>query len=408
MTPEFGAMTPWLSIVGIGEDGIAALPAAARALIEAAEVLVGGARHLAMVPDDHPAERRRWATPIRDTVAELKALEGRRVVVLATGDPMSYGIGVTLMRAFGPGAVIVLPAPGAFSLAAARMGWPLHEVDCLTLHGRPLALLNLFIRPGGRLLILSENGDTPAQIAAALRARGYGPSAMTVLEHMGGVREAVRTGTAADWDEARRPADLNTVAVACVAGPDAVVLSRLAGLPDDSYVHDGQLTKRAVRAATLAALVPQPGEMLWDVGAGCGSIAIEWMRAGGRAVAVERKAARCALIARNAAVLGVPNLDIVTGAAPRALDGLPPPDAVFIGGGIAVPGLAEACHAALRGGGRLVANAVTLEGEGSLQRLYDSWGGELTRIAVSRVEPIGNARGWTPLRPVVQLAIVKP
>jgi precorrin-6Y C5,15-methyltransferase (decarboxylating) len=400
-------MIPWLHIVGIGEDGLEALPAAARNLIANAEILLGGERHLAMIDPAHPAERRTWESPLKKTVAALKMLEGKRVVVLATGDPMSYGIGVTLTREFGKAAVSVLPAPGAFSLAAARMGWPLQDVDCLTLHGRPLALLNLFIRPKARLLILSENGETPAQIATVLRERGYPASAMVVFEHMGGKKEGAHERKVENWG-GLRTADLNTVAVTCVAGAGALAYSRVPGLPDDAYLNDGQLTKRAVRATTLAALAPQPGALLWDVGAGCGSVAIEWMRAGGKAIAIERDASRCALIAQNAAMLGAPTLDIITGIAPAALSGLPSPDAIFIGGGIGMPGLTEACWRALPSGGRLVANAVTLEGEQEVLAQHQEWGGDLTRLGVSKAEPVGRFQAWSPLRTVTQLAAVKP
>lgn len=399
-------MTPWLNIVGIGEEGLDALPAVSRNLIANAEILIGGARHLAMVDADHPAIRRTWDSPLKKTVTALRDLTGKRVVVLATGDPMSYGIGVTLTREFGRDAVAVLPAPGAFSLAAARIGWPLQEVDCLTLHGRPLALLNLFIRPGAQLLILSENGETPAQIAKVLCERGYGASTITVFEHMGGDREAVREDTAETWGQTCT-ADLNTVAVACIPGKGAIVHSRVPGLPDEAFFNDGQLTKHAVRAATLAALAPQPNEVLWDVGAGCGSVAIEWMRAGGKAIAIERQPERCAFITQNAAALGTPKLDIVTGSAPQALSDLPTPNAVFIGGGIGTPGLAEACWKALPSSGRLVVNTVTMEGEAKLLTLHEHWGGDLSQIAVSRVEPVGKFRAWTPLRTVTQLAAVK-
>lgn len=400
-------MTPWLSIIGVGAEGIGELSSAARALIDNAEILIGGSRHLAMIPADHPAERRGWTSPISETVSEMKALEGRRVVVLATGDPMSYGIGVTLGRAFGRDTMTVLPAPGAFSLAAARIGWALHETDCLTLHGRPLAALNLFVRPGARLLILSENGETPAQIAAVLCERGYETSRLTVLENMGADDEAIRTGQADSWDNTPA-ADLNTVAVDCVATDGALAYSRMAGLPDDAFRNDGQLTKRVMRAATLSALAPQPRELLWDIGAGCGSIAIEWMRAGGRAIAVEHRADRSSLIAHNATVLGTPNLEIITGRAPEAMADLPQPDAVFIGGGISAATIAENCWAALRPHGRLVANAVTLEGESVLLSLHSRWGGSLTRISASEAAPVGRLHGWQPLRTVTQFAAVKP
>jgi precorrin-6Y C5,15-methyltransferase (decarboxylating) len=400
-------MTPWLSIVGIGAEGIGGLPSPARVLIDSAEVLIGGARHLAMVPQDHKAERHGWATPLSDTVKSIRAMAGRRVTVLATGDPMSYGIGVTLAREFGTDAVTILPAPGAFSLAAARTGWPLHATDCITLHGRPLAMLNLFVRPGARLLILSENGDTPAQVARVLRERGYGASSISVFENMGAPDEGARHGIADGWNEAPT-ADLNTIAVECVAGNGALAYSRLAGLPDEAFTHDGQLTKRVVRAATLSALAPQPGEMLWDVGAGCGSVTIEWMRAGGQAVAIERSTERCTLIARNAAILGTPKLEIVTGAAPDALTNLPRPDAVFVGGGTSNAALLDACWDALARGGRLVANAVTLDGEAALLERHGRTGGSLTRIAVSEVAPIGRVRAWKPMRTVTQFSATKP
>jgi precorrin-6Y C5,15-methyltransferase (decarboxylating) len=320
---------------------------------------------------------------------------------------MSYGIGVTLTREFGMQAVTILPAPGAFSLAAARTGWPLHEADCITLHGRPLSMLNLFVRPGAKLLILSENGTTPAQVAHALRERGYGASPMTVFENMGAANESMRRGTAETWDEAPTE-DLNTIAVDCVVGEEALAYSRLAGLPDDAFAHDGQLTKRVVRTATLSALAPQPGELLWDVGAGCGSIAIEWMRAGSRAVAIERSTERCTLIARNAATLGTPRLDIVTGTAPEALADLPQPDAIFIGGGTSNAALIETCWNTLPPRGRLVANAVTLEGETALLQRHEKFGGSLTRIAVSEAGPVGRMRSWQPLRTVTQYTATKP
>jgi len=398
---------PWIAVVGLGEAGLDALEPEARALVDEAAALIGGARHLAMVPAAHPAARATWKTPLADTIADIRDLKGRRVCVLATGDPMHFGIGVTLAREFGADAVSVIPAPGAFSLAAARLAWPLDRVDCLTLHGRPLDLLNLHLRPGARLLILSHDGATPALVAARLRERGYGPSEITVLEHMGGAQETRRTGTADDWDDTPC-ADLNTVAVLCAATPQVRRLSRAPGLPDDAFEHDGQLTKRAVRAATLSALTPQPQALLWDVGAGCGSIAIEWMRAGGRAVAIEKEPARTELIRRNAAALGTPLLEIVQGTAPEALRQLEAPDAIFIGGGIATDGIAEACWDGLVPGGRLVANAVTAEGESRLFALCRRHGGEMSRIAVSHLDPVGAFHGWKPHMPVTQWAAVKP
>ena len=401
-------MTPWLSIVGLGEDGLDGVSPVARRLIEGAETLVGGARHLALVPANHAAERLTWASPLADTVAEIVARRGRRVCVLATGDPMWHGIGVTLAQRVPPAEMTIVPGVSAYSLACARLGWPLGEVETLTVHGRPLDLVRACLAPGARLVLLANDGDSPREVAALLREAGYGDSRIVVLERMGGAKERRIEGTAARW-RARRAAEFNTIAVECRAGADARVYARAPGLPDDAYLNDGQLTKRAVRAATLAALTPLPGRLLWDVGAGCGSIAIEWLRAarGARAVAVERSPERCAFIASNAAALGVPQLEVVSGPAPAALADLEAPDAVFVGGGLAAPGLVEACWDALAAGGRLVANAVTVEGEAVLARWHERIGGEMTRLSVSRLEMIGAYHGWRPAMPVTQFAVTK-
>ncbi len=397
-------MTPWLSIVGVGEDGLEGMAPAACALVEQATVLIGGDRHLALVPDD-ARERLPWPSPLSDLIPEIISRRGQAVCVLASGDPLFYGIGVTLARSIPPEEMTIVPAPSAFSLACARLGWDRTEVDTLTLHGRPLALLQPFIQPNARLLILSEDGNTPAQIAEALVARGYGESRLTVLEHMGGPRERQVEGRAAAWGE-RQTADLNTLAIECVAEPGAQLLPRTPGLSDDAFRHDGQMTKREVRAVTLSALAPVSGQLLWDVGAGCGSIAIEWLRAvpRTRALAVERKSERLALIADNATALGTPGLSIVPGVAPAALEGLEAPDAVFLGGGVSQPGLIEACWLALKPGGRLVANAVTLEGEARLIAWQQSRGGTLTRISVERSGPVGTLHAWRPLMTVVHYA----
>ncbi|MCP4379965.1 MAG: precorrin-6y C5,15-methyltransferase (decarboxylating) subunit CbiE [Hyphomicrobiales bacterium] len=400
-------MSPWLSIVGLGEDGLHGLDVDARALIERAEVLVGGKRHLAMVPEDG-RERLTWTTPIGSLIEVIVARRGARVCILATGDPMAYGIGVTLARRVAKEEMIVVPRPSAFSLAAARLTWALSEVDCLTLHGRPLELIHPNVQPDAKLLLLSEDRRTPAKVAELLTERDYGGSVMTVLEHMGGGRERIIEGTAAAWS-CDDLADLNTIAVTCVASPDAALLSRSPGLPDSAFHSDGLLTKQEVRAATLAALVPIPGQLLWDVGAGCGSIAIEWMRAAARtrAIAIERRPDRLALIADNAAALGAPTLEVVEGDAPQALRGLLPPDAVFIGGGATADGVFEACWKALRPGGRLVANVVTLEGEQAVLSWRQKVGGALTRIAASRAAPVGPFTGWRPLMPVTTFSVSK-
>ncbi len=400
-------MRPWLAVVGLSEAGFESLTPVARTLIDDAEVLVGGARHLAMV-NHGTAERLTWQTPLSRTVEAIAERRGHRVTVLATGDPMWFGIGVTLVRRFAGEDMIIVPHLSAFSMAAARLGWPLAEVETLTLHGRPLDLLALHLAPGARLLILSENGETPAAVARFLTERGWGPSQLTVLEHLDGTGERRVEGTAANWPSARM-ADLNTIALTCVADKAARVLSRAAGLPDDAFRHDGQLTKREVRAATLAALSPLPGQLLWDVGAGCGSVAIEWMRLAPRAtaIAIEREAGRRTLIAANAAALGTPRLMIIAGEAPVALAGLERPDAIFIGGGLSSPGLVDACWSALKPGGRLVANAVTVEGESALIAAASRLRGTLTRLAVSRAEAVGGFHAWRALMAVTQLSANK-
>ena len=402
-------MSRWLSIVGVGEGGWPELSALGRSLVEGAALIVGGERHLAMLPPTIRAKRLSWAVPLTHTVEEIMRHRGRPVAVLATGDPMHFGIGVTLARAVPMSEMLILPAVSAFGLAAARLGWPIADCECLTLHGRPLARFAGFLHPGARLLVLSHDGTTPAQVAAELVRRGFGASRLTVLEHMGGSQERILEATAETWT-APRVADLNTLAVECVARPGVQSLPRLPGLPDDAFRHDGQLTKREIRAATLAALVPLPGQRLWDVGAGCGSIAIEWLRAGRdmKAIAVESDAKRRAFIVDNASTLGTPEIEIVAGEAPQALAGLESPDAIFIGGGITTQGLVERCWAALPSGGRVVANVVTVEGESCVARHRGELGGSLTRIAISRAEPVGSLLGWRPLMPVTQWAAVKP
>ncbi len=389
-------MPPMITVVGIGADGLAGLAPAARAVVEAAEVLVGGERHLALA-EGIAAERHPWPSPLAAGRALLESLRDRRVVVLASGDPMWFGIGATLARWYPAAELAVLPHPGAFALAAARLAWPLAECLCLTVHGRPVEALALHLQPGRRLLVLGEDGTSPAAIAALLAAQGFAASRVAVLERLGGPDESVRWGVAPG-----RGADLVTVAVEVAADPGTRPLPLLPGLPDESFLHDGQLTKREIRAVTLAALAPLPGQLLWDVGAGCGSVAIEWMRAGGRAVALEPRPDRCDRIGRNALALGVPGLEIVQAAAPAGLPAEGSPDAVFVGGGVSVPGLLQACRARLAPGGRMVANAVTAEGEAALLAAHAAHGGSLTRLAVSRLAPVGGFHSWHAAMPVTQ------
>ncbi|MFD8332546.1 precorrin-6y C5,15-methyltransferase (decarboxylating) subunit CbiE [Streptomyces solisilvae] len=401
---------PPVTVIGIGADGWDGLGPAAREALRTAEVVIGGRRHLGLLPPECHGERVPWPSPLRPAVPGLFATyTGRRISVLASGDPMFFGIGRTLAELLGAERLRVLPHPSSVSLACARLGWALEETEVVSLVGRPLATLNRELYAGRRLLVLSAGADTPAEVAGALAERGFGPSRMRVLEQLGSVRERCVEGTAEEWPHP--PGDpLNVIAVDCAPADGTRPLSLAPGLPDTAYDHDGQLTKRHVRAATLAALAPAPGELLWDVGGGSGSIAVEWMRAHRtcRAVSVERDPVRAERIGRNAAALGVPGLTVVTGAAPDALAQLPTPDAVFIGGGLTVPGVLEACWAALPPGGRIVANTVTLESEALLADRHRRHGGDLVRLAVSHATPVGAFTGWRQAMPVTQWSATKP
>ncbi|MET9961995.1 precorrin-6y C5,15-methyltransferase (decarboxylating) subunit CbiE [Streptomyces sp. NPDC006326] len=405
--------SPPVTVVGLGADGWAGLTAAARTALASAEVLIGGPRQLDLLPaPECGGERVAWPSPLRPAVPKLMAEHaGRRIAVLASGDPMFYGIGRALAQELGPDALRVLPHPSSVSYACARLGWPVEETEVVTAVGRPVARLAAALYEGRRVLVLSAGAATPDEIAALLRERGFGPSRMRVLEQLGSEREDAYEGRADRWDHA--PGDpLNVVAVDCRRDPATAVprLGATPGLPDTAYEHDGQLTKRHVRAATLCALAPAPGELLWDIGGGSGSIGIEWMRThpACRAVAVERVPERAARITRNAAALGVPGLRVVTGAAPDALAGLPSPDAVFIGGGLTAPGLLDAAWAALAPGGRLVVNTVTLESEAVLTDRYRRHGGELVKLAVAHAAAVGGFTGWRQAMPVTQWSVTKP
>ncbi len=400
-------MQPWLTVVGIGEDGYAGLGKAARhALLGAVEV-VGGPRQLELLPRCIRARRSPWPSPF--SLAPVLEKRGTPICVLASGDPMLFGVGASLARQVAVEEMQVLPAPSSYSLAAARLGWPLQEVTLLSVVARPLPALNAHLHEGARLLVLSNDGQSPAAIASLLVEAGYGPSRLMVLEHLGGERERRLDGIASDWslDEV---AALNLVALEIRSGEGTRSLPLTTGLPDDTYRHDGQLTKRDVRAVTLARLAPRPGEMLWDVGAGCGSIGIEWMRAhpSCRAIAIEANEGRQAHIRHNRDALGVPGLQLVAGQAPLALEGLPEPDAIFIGGGVTEPGVLDTCWSRLKPGGRLIANAVTLQSEATLVAFRENHGGELTRIAIAQAQPLGGFDTWRSALPITLLEVVKP
>ncbi len=396
---------PWLHIIGIGEDGLDGLSPATRAVLEAAEIIIGGDRHHTLSASI-TAKRLSWPSPFNALIEQLESFRGRRVAVLATGDPLWFSVGARIGRAIDPSQIVYHPQLSAFQLAAARMGWSLPDVETLTVHGRPVEQMIAFIQPDQRLLVLTTGAQTPAQIAKFLSERGYGRSRMAVLAAMGGADEARFDGIAKSW--AHVVPEFNTLAVECIADPDAALLPRIPGLDDALFQSDGTMTKQEVRAVTVAKLMPMRGALLWDIGCGCGSVAIEWMRAAhyARAIGIEPRADRRTMAAANALALGAPKLELIEGTAPDCLADLPAPDAIFIGGGMSDETF-DAAWSALRPLGRLVANAVTLESEAQLLALHKTHGGLLTKIAVNRAEPVGRLTGWRPLMPVTQWSLVK-
>ncbi len=399
----------WLSIVGIGEDGVEGLSSVARKLIGSAELVVGGTRHLELASGLIRGKRLVWPNPMTDAFAEIKRYRGRSVAVLASGDPFHFGVGKQIADFVPAEEFVCLPQPSAFSLAAARMGWPLQDVALMTLHGRPLQGIIRHLQPGARILALSWDSATPGKLAELLIAHRMGQSRISVLEAMGGERERVRHATASNFDIGEIHT-LNTIAIEVTAEPDAAIITIAPGLDDALFEHDGQLTKREIRAVTLSSLQPLHGQLLWDIGLGAGSVAIEWLlqHPSLRAIGVEEREGRAGRAARNAAALGVPELEIVQGRAPEALKGLARPDAVFVGGGMLDDGVFEAAWSALKPGGRLVANAVSLETEARLAGYFGQFGGELIRLQVARADRVGTMTGWRPAMPVTQWRVRKP
>lgn len=395
---------PWVTLIGLGEDG--SYSTAALTALRTAEVIYGSARHFDLVPE-LSGQKRLWPSPFSKVFNDLAALKGRSVAVLATGDPQWYGIGSSLARFFPSEEMAVFPAPSAFQLAAARLGWAVQETECLSVHGRSVDLLRAQLYPGARLLALTSNGQAPAEVAKLLIAEGYEKSRLTVLEHLGGKRERIVSGAADDWKEP--VADFHTLAIEVIPDPGTKFRARIPGLADDAFRHDGKMTKQEVRAVTLAALKPYPGALLWDIGAGCGSIAIEWLRAANRtkAIGLEPNAGRRRMAAENAVALGVPHLELHDTNAPEGLENLPAPDAIFIGGGLTAEGMIMACLKALKSGGILVANAVTLESEAILLDAYQTHGGDLKRLSVQRAGAVGGLTGWRPAMPVTQWSFMK-
>ena len=407
--PDRASPKRWLSIVGIGEDGVEGLSPVARGLVAGADIVFGGERHLALATELIRGEAKPWPSPFSRAVGEVLAERGRQVCVLASGDPFFYGVGSVLATHVKPEETIVVPAPSAFSLAAAQLGWALPDIALVSVHGRELDRIRPHLHPGARVLALTSDSEGPTALARLLTELGFGASRLTVLEALGGTNERVRTTPAAGFDLSDIAA-LNTVSIDVEAAPDARVIAYSSGLDDALYEHDGQITKREIRAITLSSLAPLRGQLLWDIGAGSGSVAIEWMLAhpSMHAVAIEVRADRTARIRRNAAAFGVPGLEVIAGRAPEALQGLATPDAAFVGGGASTPGLLEAAIAALRSGGRLVVNAVTLETEAELVARHTTLGGTLTRISISRAEAVGGKTAWRTALPVTQWGWVKP
>jgi precorrin-6B C5,15-methyltransferase / cobalt-precorrin-6B C5,C15-methyltransferase len=448
-------VTAWLHIIGVGEAGVDALPQASRLIIGYAETILGPERFLrqveqvltgatppefdetsdlvakrnfeaiarALLEDGQPSqavghprqsqpdmpELIEWEGGLDRMIAQVKRLRDTPTVILASGDPMWFGIGATLSKHLDAGEFEAHPHPSAFQLAAAVLRWPLQAVSCISLHGRPAELIVPHLVPGSRILALTSDADTARQVADILSARGYAESMMTVLENLGGPEERITSAMAVDFDTSII-GDFYVLAVDCAPGSEALLLPPLPGLPDDAFAHDGQLTKREIRAATLSKLVPLPGALLWDVGAGSGAIAIEWMRAAreAEAIAFESDEERLQLIANNALALGVPNLRIDGGEAPQSLSGMPSPDAVFLGGAVSDEEIFEVCWNALKPGGRLVANAVTIDGETALYARQEQHGGELVRIETAVLDTIGEHRVLKPRLAVLQWSVTKP
>lgn len=407
--PQTGAAAPWLHVIGVGEDGMEGLAPAARALVESAEVIIGGARHHKL-SDKVTAERLSWPSPFDAMIETIRAQKGRRVVILVTGDPLWYSVGARIQRSIPSDEIAYHPQLSAFQMAACRLGWSLADLETLTAHGRPPELLTPFLYHGVRLLILTKDRTTPPDVARLLTDRGFGPSRMIVLGSLGGPDESRLEGTAEAW-ATRDPhaPDFHLLAIEAQAAPGASPLPRRA-LPDEAFRHDGKMTKREARALALAKLDPRRRQLLWDVGCGCGSVAIEWMRADRdmAAIGFEPKPERRAMAAENAMALGAPRLELIDAAAPDALrdPAVPRPDAVFIGGGVSAETIA-ACIAALKPFGRLVAHAVTLESEAVLMAAQAEHGGDLTRLSIARAQAVGHFRGWKPSMPVTQWSYFK-
>jgi len=399
----------WLTVVGIGEDGVPGLGLKALVAVQNAAFIFGGERHLAMLGSNISATRQGWAQPLSDSFRKLIELRGQKVVVLASGDPMFYGIGSSIIEHIPLDEIDILPHPSSFSYACARLGWSMQDVVCRSIHARPLEALAQDIVDDNRLLVLAHDGNSPARLAELLNSLGFGNSIFHILEHLGGAREKITQVSAAEIGQ-RSFADLSVIAIECHGDGSEIRHIAQTVLPDSAFTHDGQLTKQDIRAIVLAHLAPKYNELLWDVGAGCGSVAVEWLRLGRecRAIAIEENPARCDLIRRNGEILEVDGLEVLEATAPDGLSGLEAPHAIFIGGGFADSGVSERCWQSLRPGGRMVATAVTLETEALFQAFAAKTQARLTRINLSEVEPLGRYHIWRPALPITLMVAYKP
>ena len=399
---------PWITVIGIGEDGIESLNESSKSIIKHADTIIGGKRHLKMIPYNIP-DQLEWLSPLVDTIPLIEKRRNKRVVILATGDPMHFGIAVTLQKYFNPDEMQVLPALSALTLACARLMWPIDKVKYISLHGRPSESVRSYFAPGHKLVILAHDSNTPKFVAEALCDSGYEKSKITVLENMSGKTERQTTELASKWN-LTDISPLNTIAVDCIESVKSKRYFMGLGLRDRAFENDGQLTKREIRLLTLGALTPRPGALLWDIGAGSGSIGIEWLliNNGVKAIAIEKDTNRAERISNNAVALGVPHLKVVNDDALQIVHTLPPPDAIFIGGGIGAIGLVEACWDLLKPNGQLVANCVSIENERHLIEWHNRLGGDMTRINISRGSSAGAYKLWKSLTPVTQWAVKKP
>lgn len=401
---------PWLTIIGIGDNGWDSLTLEQQRKITQADVIFGGRRHLNFLPTDLQATLQAWPSPFSKGIDNLLEYRysGLNVVVLASNDPMHFGVGVTLTKRIPIDEMTVLSNPSSFSLAAARLGWALQDVICISVLDRAFDKISRYLQKKSRLLILSENKETPKILAKLLSDRGFGQSHFIVLEHLGGQKERILTSKAHNYNVSDN-ADLNIVAIECIPDDNSKALSLYSALPDNAFHHDGQLTKQDIRAVTMAHLAPRYGELLWDVGAGCGSISIEWLRGARntRATAIEQNEDRQKLIFENARNLGVPQIELVKGKAPDVLTGLDNPDAVFIGGGFTKPDVFEICWEKLKSGGRLVANGVTLETSTLLIAQAKKIGARLINVSISEAGVLGGFHVWRPALPVTIMVAEK-